>query len=189
MRGDCEEERGGRGRATLRHGCAGDCAGRSGRTERTPAPRAERSIDGRGATTPRRTATEGSGGEGGRGGGGRGTGLRAGATTPTNRLRAQRTGKTTTPGETSARARGARPRWPSDANNERRRAWRAGARATIRLPLFRCVWSGREETHSARMIRKAERSEAVAGHLVLEAECRIPGDAVAWYARPSEARP
>jgi hypothetical protein len=131
--GDCAEERGGRGRATLRHGCAGDCAGRSGRTERDPARRAERSLNGRGAYTPRRTATGGSGGEGGRGGGGWGPGLRAGVMDETNRLRAQRTGKTATPGHFSAAARGARPRWPSGPNNERRRARRAEARATPQL--------------------------------------------------------
>lgn len=131
--GDCAVERGGRGRATLRHGCAGDGAGRSGRTERAPARRAERSLNGRGAYTPRRTATEGSGGEGGRGGGGRGLGLRAGATASTNRLRAQRAIRKRLPDDFSARARGARPRWPSGTNNERRRAWRAGARATTQV--------------------------------------------------------
>ena len=57
----------------------GGCAGRSGRTEAGAPARAERSNTRGGQHTPRRAASEASGGEGGRGGGDRGQGLRAGA--------------------------------------------------------------------------------------------------------------
>ena len=74
--------------------CGTDVRGmaRGGAAAQSHAPPPERSGAGteRGHYTPRRTATEGSGGEGGRGGGGRGQGLRAGAMATTNRLRAQR---------------------------------------------------------------------------------------------------
>jgi hypothetical protein len=109
----------------------GACAGRSGRTEAGAPTRAERSNTRGGQHTPRRTATEGSGGEGGRGGGGRAAGPTRGAERTTTEAGTQdkRPDKT----QTSARARGARPQRPSGAVNERRRAWRAGARATTQV--------------------------------------------------------
>lgn len=114
----------------MRHGCAGDGAGRSGRTEPRATARAERSRNREGALHPppdsERSERRG-GGTGGRGQGARPTSggnghdnTTAGAAHPTN-------GRGE---EISARARGASHRKASGTNNERRRAWRAGARAT-----------------------------------------------------------
>lgn len=102
--GGSAAERGGRGEAILRHGCAGGCAGRSGRTEPPPTPRAERSKNREGALHPppdsERERAEGRGDEGGRGQGARPT---RGGRDPTTRQRAQRTIKKRLPEPTSGR--------------------------------------------------------------------------------------
>lgn len=66
------------------------------------------------------------GGTGGRGQGGRPTSGGETRQHDSGRSAPSRSGGE----EISGRPRGARPRWPSGANNERRRAWRAEARAT-----------------------------------------------------------
>ncbi len=128
--GDCAAERGRAPPPTLRHGCGRGCAGRSGRTEAGAPTRAERSMNREGAYHPPPDSEQRErrgGGTGGRGQGARPTSggnghynTTAGAAHPTN-------GRG---GQTSARARGASHRKASGTNNERRRAWRAGARAT-----------------------------------------------------------
>jgi len=128
--GDCAAERWRTPPPTLRHGCGRECAGRSGRTEAGAPTRAERSINREGALHPPPDSEQSErrgGGTGGRGQGARppsvGNGhdnTTAGAAHPTN-------GRGE---EISARARGASHRMASGTNNERRRAWRAGARAT-----------------------------------------------------------
>ena len=123
-RGDCAAERGRRGGATLRHGCAWDGAGRSGRTEPRATARAERSRKREGALHPPPDSDRRERRGGGTGGGGRGQGLRAGAMATTTRLRAQRT-RQTAEARKFPRAHGARgldgraPRF-----SERRGAWR-----------------------------------------------------------------
>ena len=147
-------ERGRRGAATLAHGCAGHCAGRSGARSRPPPTERSGATQEGGKTPPAGQRPEGAEG---RGDGGEGAGDKAFARG--EQPRQSDSGRSAPSGIEggliSARARDARTRWTSGPLNERRRARRAGARATLQIAplLWREEWA-RGDTQRP-LIRKA----------------------------------